>query len=162
MTDNELLAYSQEHLFYEIQMFLDVSKLNFGNILNKDIRKLLNNIKTESFVIHLRNLITFLYPTKSVSKTDVYAKNFFSNPDLWESTRPPISQTLENARNRAHKEMGHITTERISGINDPKKSWEIKQLTDEIVPILKLFCDSADKSKLDNNILRLFSLHYEN
>ena len=151
LTDKELIEYSKEHLFYEIWMLLEVSKIK-----NVSEQVLINMI-VESFVVHLRNLITFLYSTNSLRPTDIYAKDFFPNPKIWQSKRPPISQTLEQARNRAHKEMGHLTTERIAGVDDINKSWNMGELINEIVPILKLFCDSADKEKLDESISKLLN-----
>ena len=152
LTDKELLEYSKEHLCYEIWMLLEVGKIEntFGQVFT--------NMVIESFVVHLRNLITFLYPTSSVHSTDISAKDFFINPDIWESKRPSLSQILENARNRAHKEMGHLTTERITGADDPKKAWNRSELINEIVPILSLFCGSADKNKLDESVSKLLNL----
>ena len=78
----------------------------------------------ELFGLHLRNLITFLYPTRNQQDTDVYARDYFSDKGEWERIAPPLSATLDTARRRANKELGHLTTERIDGFQDRKK-WGI-------------------------------------
>ncbi|MEK7107539.1 MAG: hypothetical protein AAB899_05135 [Patescibacteria group bacterium] len=139
--NNDFLDYSKEHIFYEVQMLLKVKDL----ILLDKPSGLAKLIAIESFAIHLRNLITFLYPTKNPRNTDVYAKDFFSDPRKW---REVISEGLEKARERANKEVGHLTTGRIAG-TPSEKEWKVRELTEEIVPVLKSFCVRADKSKLN-------------
>lgn len=151
LNDAALKEYSGEHLFYEVDMLFKVRSYLFNL---KEAEWLQRMTAIESFVIHLRNLITFLYPTTNTKDTDIYARAFFTNPSGWS---PKIPVILEKARERAHKEVGHLTTERIVGAGDPRKEWPIKELTDEITPILKSFCTSADKAKLDERILKLFS-----
>ena len=150
--DDDFLAYSKEHVFHEVQMLFYTRTLLLNNSWDES-RKLLKNAIIESFVIHLRNLITFLYPTKNPWDMDVYAKDFFSDPNKWEEVIP---KSLEKARERANKEVGHLTTERIIGA-PPEKDWLVAELTEEILPILKSFCDRADKGKLDmvvSNLLK--------
>jgi len=146
---NDFLAYSKEHIFYEVQKLLEVRDL----ILLGRPSGLFKMIAIESFAIHLRNLITFLYPTKNPRGTDVYARDFFLEPEKWEEV---ISKNLEDARDRASKEVGHLTTGRITG-TPPGKEWLVKELTEEIVPILRSFCVRADKNKLDSSISKLLN-----
>jgi len=109
----------------------------------------------EAFVIHLRCLINFLYPLR-VDEDDILAKHFFSNQEEWDLEKPTITTPLIEARTRANKEVGHLTKMR-KAIADPGKPWAINELTDEIIPILKRFCDLADKNKLDVKISTLLS-----
>ncbi len=152
LSDEELSVYSGEHLLYEIEMMFDVLQVDISN-LPPQFRM---NMTVELFALHLRNLITFLYPTQNQHDTDVYARDYFPDKDEWERIAPPLSATLDTARRRANKELGHLTTERIEGFQDRKK-WEIISLTKEIVPILQLFCSSASKSKLNTNVAQLVS-----
>lgn len=107
------------------------------------------NFLIESFCIHLRNIITFLYSTEHQKPTDIYAHHYCA--DI-ESKISPISESLTSARERCHKEVGHLTTERISDISDPKKSWDRLALAKEIFLLLKLFSEDADKNKLSENV----------
>lgn len=151
LTDEELLDYSEEHLFYEVEMLLNVSALSTENL-----PQIIRNIRVESFAIHLRNLIIFFYPTSTVFPTDVYASHFFSDTNEWRRICPPLSQTLRDAKKRADKEVGHLTMERIAGTNDPRKEWDIRGLVNEITPIIKLFCASADNNRLHHRTSTLF------
>ena len=152
LTDKELLNYSHEHLLYEIKMFTGVSKINTENFSGGD-KQFITNVVLESFAIHLRNLINFLYPINPVRDTDVVAKYFFANQDDWGKICPILSKTLEKARTRANKEVGHLTVERIAGTNNLDKAWKIGGLVDEVIPIIKLFSKHADENKLDKDIL---------
>ena len=139
-------------------MLKSVAALDPSCIANVRLGGFLTNLRVESFAIHLRNLINFLYSDPSgVRDTDVHAGNFYSEKGLWEKVRPAISQTLEIARKRANKEVGHLTTERISGSNDPRKPWNIGDLTEEILSVLKLFSSSADKDKLGARVIDLLN-----
>lgn len=152
MNNVELIKYSEEHIFYEIEMFY----LSAIEELPKE-SKFYSNIIIESFVIHLRNLITFLYPTSHKENTDVCAEDFFLNKKEWINICPLISDSLNDYRIRANKEMGHLTLSRIYGILDSKKSWARNIIVKEIFVLLKLFCDNADKNKLNKNVVTIVS-----
>ncbi|MEK7101033.1 MAG: hypothetical protein AAB921_02950 [Patescibacteria group bacterium] len=139
-TSQELFE-SQEHLIYETEMLFAVFRQNNFQALEKDLRFAL----LESFTLHLRNFINFFYPEKEFN-TDIYAKDFFV-PGEWKSVVPPISPALETARKRANKEVGHLTTERISGVTK-KKEWQMGELALEISLLIELFCKRATAKEL--------------
>ena len=73
----------------------------------------------ESFAIHLRNLIDFFYTQSGNAQTDdLVAANFFDSPSAWNLGAMP--QLLKDARERANKEISHITYKR-KGETDPTK-----------------------------------------
>ncbi|MGB9765781.1 MAG: hypothetical protein ACPLZD_10580, partial [Candidatus Saccharicenans sp.] len=47
--------------------------------------KVINNILVESFVIHMRNIINFLY--QHGKRDDVTARDFVIDPNKWEEQR---------------------------------------------------------------------------
>jgi hypothetical protein len=98
-SDAYLIAYSEEHVFYEFDMFLWVAQVcgrgaKLAAPTEADTTRL-SNVLIEAFVVHLRNVIDFLYLDKP-KKTDVVAADFFA-PGGWEGLRPPISATLDSA-----------------------------------------------------------------
>ena len=99
------------------------------------------NALIESFAIHLRTLIAFLYGTKKYA-SDVVAADFFYKPGEWSKVRSPISASLKQARTRASQEIGHLTTKRIAG-TPKQKEWAIAGLTKEILTQLKRFSKGA-------------------
>lgn len=154
--ENEyLLRYSEEHLLYEVSMLfglvkiLSVTKKSEGGLDNIEKNALL-----ESFGIHLRNLIDFLYCTVK-KQDDVVAADFLDEGE-WSRIRPEITKTLSYARTRANKEFMHLTSRRISGTPD-NKQWEFRALSTEIKPALKLFVESADSGKLSPKTVSLIN-----
>jgi hypothetical protein len=151
LSNEQLRLYFNEHVRYEMQQLINTTDAIARKL---PIHNGLQYMVVESFAIHLRNLITFLYPY-SKRENDVCAEDFFININAWNNLRPKISLTLEHAKDRADKEIGHLTTLRQFGTPESKK-WDVVSLTDEIFPTLKLFCDSADKSKLNSEFQPLW------
>jgi hypothetical protein len=141
LTDTQLYEYFAEHVRYEIQLLLNAA----WAISNKlKVPQGLEYMPVEAYAIHMRNLITFLYPPASPRKDDVCAKHFFIEETKWDSVRPGISQILIIARTRAHKEIGHLTTSRHAGT--PKgKEWDIRNFTAELMPVIETFSETADR-----------------
>jgi hypothetical protein len=127
LSEKKLREYSAEHLRYEIEMFLAIGQiLRSGNIRTQAEK----NALLESFAIHLRNLIAFLYSAKKYP-SDVVAADFFDKASAWSTLRSPISSSLTKARTRANTEVGHLTTMRVSG-TPAHKEWAVAGLTKEI------------------------------
>ena len=153
LSESELTAYSGEHLRYEIQMFFATAQILSRMSLSdppSDLEIVANNAYTESFVIHLRNLIEFLYPKRS-KKNSVVADDFFVNPMEWKRTRPKIPKSVDNARGRSHRELAHLTSDRLSVIPSAKR-WAFIDLATEIKCLLDTFANSASPARLDARI----------
>jgi len=153
-TDAYLLAYSSEHLAYEVDMFFGMVELrlrpSFPSLLSVSADPIrLNNALIESFVVHFRNIIDFLYVDRP-RPTDVVASDFF-DPAAWESRKPPLSGTLDTARRRANKELAHLTTDRIPGA-PPEKIWDFNGLANELRPILRLFVTNGNGTRLSPSV----------
>ncbi len=155
LSDSELLAYSHEHLRYELWMFLRLGDLLPARYPENEQEKLVNNALIEAFVVHLRNLIAFLYPDK-VASLDIIAEDFFSDPDSWELIRPQISRSLVEARDRAHREIAHLTTARVSG-RTAKKVWPFSALIAELKVLMKLFVEHASSERLHPSVKELLA-----
>lgn len=154
LNNEELRLYFLEHVRYEVQLLMNAV---IAIDQKMQVPTGLECMIVESFSIHLRNLITFLYPY-TFRSNDVCAKNFFLRAGTWEGVRPELSNTLKQAKTRADVEVGHLTTLRKNGTPD-NKTWDVKGLAMEIFPIFKLFCESADKVSLYSDIAKLQS-HY--
>lgn len=141
LTTESLHAYFKEHVEYEMWMLFAIK----DSISLED--QVSRNARVESFAIHLRNLITFFYPTQNTKTTDVYARDFFTNKSEWIDSCPVISTKLIKARERAHREVGHLTTHRISG-TPKEKAWDMTDLCEEILPIIRFFYVSARPAPL--------------
>ena len=132
--------YSEEHLWYEIDMLVGIGKyLSAPTIVGGstlDDARRINNLLVEGFGIHIRNIIDFLYLDRP-QPADIIASDFCP-PGAWDRVRPPISSAFTRARTRANKELAHLTTARIAGAV-PEKKWDTIVLLNELKPMLKLW-----------------------
>jgi len=154
--DQYLLAYSADHVFYEVDHFFWLADVisrptTIFSAQSPDAAVRTKNIFIEGFGLHLRNIIDFLYPRRlRVTDTDIVAADFLPN-GKWDAIKPPISATLIAARIRADKEIAHLTTDRICG-TPPEKAWECQALANELKSIFRLMCDNALSSRLASNV----------
>ena len=142
LSDADLTTYSSEHLLYEFQLLYFAAR-ELGR-LDKPQAKA--SVLIESFGIHLRNLIDFFcIPTGKEREDDVIASDFCPG---WSEK---ISAILEDARERANKELNHLTLKR-KAASDPKKPWDVNGLYKEIIAIAQRFVSQADSKKLSVEI----------
>ena len=148
-SDSYLLAFSAEHVAYEVDMFFGmVEVLTRPSVISAPSVAEANRLKNaviEVFAIHLRNLIDFLYLERP-QPTDVLAADFCAT-GVWEAVKPPITNSLEAARVRANKEIAHLTSQRIAGA-PPEKAWDPRALAAEIRPLLQLVVSKSEASRL--------------
>ena len=135
----DLAAFANEHLSYEANMFaMTRDRLFHGVVQVLDL-----NVFLESWILHLRNLVDFFYPT-NVQPDDVIALDYAPN---WSSQCPPISLVLATARKRAHKELSHLTTGRKPS-SSPDKKWDFGSVSTEMKPVIDAFIPLAQPGTL--------------
>ncbi len=122
-----------DHLKYELEMLQDVaSVLSVGHQYPRTV----GNALVESFVIHARGLIMFLYYAPR-EDDDVMAVDYFPEGE-WETMRPEMPPVLRNTLVRASKEVAHLTTFRI-GKDLVEKRWEHPLIARGIFNIFRVF-----------------------
>jgi hypothetical protein len=137
MTDDELSAYSAEHLMHELSMLWELAEILPSRKAGTETSALL-----ESFAVHLRNLIEFFcYPRKGGY---VRAGHFFDDPGKWPRTLTP---ELKKLLKRANTEVSHLTEHRVDG-NPPQKEWDVGGMVTVIEKIAKTFAQTASPKKL--------------
>jgi hypothetical protein len=139
----EKLRLASKDLLYEIDMFDSMARALLLRLAGKSR---ISNAFVESFAIHARNLIYFLY-ADSPKKDEVTASNYFMGRVKWEEVRPAISDTLESAWGRADREIAHLTFER-QKVTLAKKGWPVAEIHRDIFSVLGLFLLSAPDSLL--------------
>lgn len=129
---NEELQQASNHLHYEIWMLSSLAQAIGSGIAREGW---LTNALLESFVIHVRGVMDFLY-NDSPQTDDVVAQDFFPSASNWFQIRPQRSDLLIAAKKRAAKEVAHLTyaspdiSERPDGANnqwrkDPPRQWSV-------------------------------------
>jgi hypothetical protein len=175
--DAYLLAFSQEHLWYEVWMFYEmvdaltrqtapgyvasttsptvvavVAPPGMPNSIapppgaSTGLTVVMANTCVEGFMVHLRNLIDFMWPTQ-IHDTDVVAADFCV-AGAW---KRPINQALSNARTRVHKELAHLTSDRISG-SPRRKQWPYVRISAAVGDALRDFAATASLSRLSPRV----------
>lgn len=155
-TISDLQIISDQHLFYEIEMLVG-SAVVLTKIQSLASQILVNSL-IESFVIHLRNLLDFLYSgdisekltKKPPHRDDVIAEDFFDDPSTWQKDRPKKSDTLKAAHVRAHKEVAHLTYDRLNQKQETK-GWKYNELLNEINLIVQTFIRLVPKDRVGDN-----------
>jgi hypothetical protein len=148
-SDEDLVAIS-EHLLYEIDLLYKTARVlaTFGHAQDSKAI-IIRNALLESFAIHTRNLIDFFYQDKPNSD-QVIAQDFFDNGDLWVQQRPTKSQFLKKTSIRVHKEVAHLSYDRLK-VTSEKKEWKWINIAAEIGKVLKKFHELVPDSRVSND-----------
>jgi hypothetical protein len=146
-SDAEALEYADEHLIYEVGT-LRVCR----DVLANGPPQVLKNSMIESYAIHLRNLIDFLYP-QNTQATDVTFRDYIPKTLKWSPSK--VTASLRMARDMANRQIAHLTTHRFPGIH-PGKRWELSR-ADEVQERLKDFAEKADPGRLSEKVRNFLS-----
>jgi hypothetical protein len=130
-----------EHLVYEVWMFAETARMlsTRGAIRDPaDEERVIVNALLESFTIHTRSLLDFLYPPSRPKGDDVVAEDFFDDPKVWYRQRPAKSDLLKGVHKRVAKEIAHLTYARI-GITPEAKRWPFVAITTDLLQVFQRF-----------------------
>jgi len=116
---------------YEVPMLLSLVNIL---AIDKNGKGIIYNALLESFLIHARILIEFLYRDKPYKDT-ITANQYFKSDRTWENIRPPKSKLLEETENNAHKYLAHLTYTRLK----EKKLWPYIKIAKDIETALNVF-----------------------
>ena len=148
-SDDELRKVSDD-LFYEIRMFECVAK---GMALGITGEGVINNAFLESFGIHARNLLDFLYAERP-QHDDVVAEDWFSSDVKWHQIRPVKSEALKKVHKRVAKELAHLTYARLC-VTPETKTRPFIDIFNDIRKVLDVFLDSVPEDRFGNRCKKL-------
>ena len=147
MRDERLYWFSEAHIYYEIDMLHRTSLRLLGR---ED--GVYNNALVESYALHLRNMIEFLYLSPK-RDDDVNALHYVKSKSAWLEARgkePPPG--LAAAKIRADKQVAHLTKRRFAD-GAPEKLWRPGVELPEITTGLALFLEHAKPELLHRKVL---------
>ena len=154
-SDEELQDIS-EHLHYEIQMLYGtawmLAAFRVPTTLSPLEQHIVHNALLESFTIHVRNLLDFLYGPGS-KPDDVLSDDFFDDPSLWPQKRPPKSSLLAEAHKRVGKEVAHSTYGRLK-VTPETKPWSYLLIAREIGAVLQEFIKFVPTIRLNERVMK--------
>ncbi len=134
----EELRKSSNHLHYELQMFQGLVRGMGSGIAGE--RNVISNSLVEAFAIHVRVLIHFFY--SSPIKDDVVAEDFIEN---WEI--PNMTEILEVAKDRADKEVAHLTFARLK-VTPDQKGWNFLEISNDLQAVINKFIELVPREIL--------------
>ncbi|NQU77996.1 hypothetical protein HQ544_04850 [Candidatus Falkowbacteria bacterium] len=135
------------HLYYEILMLNETAKLSD---VNDGVK---NNSYLESFTVHSRILIDFLFkPNRGREKNDIFAVDYFDESTDWDIGEIP--EILKKAKKRVGKEIVHLTTSRVEVILD-EKGWNRVEICKQINEKFTVFINSAPDKKISPALISL-------
>ena len=129
---------------YEVWMLRSLANILAIDNQGKGV---IHNALVESFLIHARILIEFLYKNKTHEDT-VRASQYFTSDSHWESIRPPKTKLLEDTEQNAHEHLAHLTYTRL----EEKKQWPFIKIANDIKTVLQVFYENLpeDFNKVGN------------
>jgi hypothetical protein len=151
LTDEQLLAFSGEHLLHELSMLWELAE-----ILPQRKEGTCEYVALiESFATHLRNLIEFLF--FSIKGDYVRAQQFFDDPAAWS---PELTSDFKKLLERANNEVDHLTVRRVDG-NPPEKAWPTDEILRQLETVAKEFAAKASGKKLHSKVREFLHLPLE-
>lgn len=137
-----------EHVAYEIKTLLDTH----GMLVRGEVKPgtPLHDAVLESFAVHLRNLVEFLFD-KVKHPDNARAEHFFGDPAVWHKLRGHKPHDLDKAQTQAHKQIAHITYDRVGA----DKDWYVGTLAEQVSEVCRTFLDNADEDRLGPKLLEL-------
>jgi hypothetical protein len=101
----------------------------------------LGNALVESFVLHVRVLIEFLY-SGTPRSDDGIAADLVRDQAEWLKARGNLTPLLKEVKRRADKEIAHMTLARL-GLHEAARDWGIRKVHAEISTPLALFIEQV-------------------
>lgn len=140
----EELVESSGHLHYEYSMLIGLANVQSTGDFGEGI---INNALLESFTVHSRVLLHFLY-SRNPREDDVIAEDFLDDEDKWLSIRPQKSGTLDAIHPRVGKEVAHLTYAR-QDVTPETKPWPFIEIANEINAIFTEYIKLVPPENLD-------------
>ena len=134
----------EELLSYEIRMFKDTYK-ELAFFENFDQFK--RNLLIESLALHTRVLFDFFY-CKQKHKDDIIAQDLLQSHTAWAKIRPQPPKILKEAKQKADKQLAHLSLARIKLKKDNKHGWNFYAINKEMDKTINLFYDTKEKAHL--------------
>jgi hypothetical protein len=138
-----LRCFAEEHLLYEAGMLYEIT----GKLMNRHHRddQVVENALLESFGIHNRSLIDFLWQEQPMRKTDAIARDWIED---WRA--PEMSGLLKGVKDRVGKEMLHLSYNRLD-VPDDEKGWTVLGIGPEVIGAFLKFVTEAPRSLVPEN-----------
>ena len=152
VTDDDYWKYSDDHIAYEVEMFswlaAFLSDPSTRLLAPPADAKRLNNALIESFALHLRNLLEFLFDHKN---RDHIVAEQFCEAGAWKLDPKDKPAVLGKAWGAANEQIAHLTDKR-KPRDSPDKVWPCKEIADAIRPLIERFTANNLTDRLSQKV----------
>jgi len=124
---SSVLREASGHVWYEIWMLLSVGCALAGPLLGEGVAR---NAFVESFALHARSLVGFLFGGK-VRPTDLIAADYFDSAARWAKLRGGMPPELRVIGPRVRGEIAHLSYERLA-VTAETKGWDVPAIVKAI------------------------------
>ncbi len=149
ISNNELIAFSSEHLYYEIWMFYEVA----FKLARREADPITGNALIESFGIHAAIILDFMLNNKDKAD-DAIANDYVMDKTVWRNIASGYRKKLNFIYKRRDKELAHLSYERLK-VGTDRKQWNFIAIGREIFDLVDCFIDSSYKTLIHPNMLKL-------
>ncbi len=140
---SEVLCSASGHLHYEFIMFNSLAQAVMSDVLGQGP---LHDAVLESFTLHARILLGFLYAEKP-RLGDVIAEDYFDEPSQWLDKRPKMTETLSLIHKRVGKLVAHLTYDRLE-VTPEDKIWPVDRIIEDMDIAFAAFLEHVSKDRL--------------
>jgi hypothetical protein len=164
LTDDELKAYAEEHLQYEVDMLTWSAGVLAFLASHKDkgaLPLVINNGLLNTFGVHARTLIDFIYSRsrKSDHPSDIIIEDFIDEATL-KNNLSGISPLLNKTLHKANKQIAHLTINRIE-YGEVGKEWKFIEVAQHICQALASIAPCIPSSRISDNLKQKISRQLE-
>ena len=152
-TQDELREASK-HVFWGMRYLSERLELilRYSNKANEGEVSGILNSANDSFLIHGRKMVEFLYnSSKNIFDNDLIAEDFFGIPEKWRDLRPKQSDILRQTKQDVGKLLVHFTYRAIE-YSSGRFTWKISDIYVGVFRTLQKFLTVVDPSLLDKKM----------
>jgi hypothetical protein len=160
LSDEELMDYADHHIIYELEMLRWTTAV-MGSLApvreEGQLAWACNNALLNSFSIHARNLIDFLY-LRSLGgdrPTDIIVQDYIDEETLTHHL-PPITSLLRQAKRKADKQAVHLTLDRVA-YEKSGKEWSFVQIVADIMGAFRAIAPVFPETRTSESFRQLIS-----
>lgn len=161
-TDEELKQYADEHVLYELSMLHETAALLAAYQFQGPYSEAVYNALLESFLVHARNLVDFLYKESEFGgarTTDVVVEDYLLVPNQLQAL-VPVTQLLRDTKIRADKQVSHLTTNRATEYIAENKGLAYLQVYADILLAFKSVANFLSSQKVSDRFFGIIDDHY--
>jgi hypothetical protein len=139
-----------EHLAYEVQTTFDLAAALIAISGKPHASMVVRSALLESFTIHVRQLVGFLWGERPAQQTEpaAYAADYYA-PEEWARIRPTRPPELDPVESSKVGPGGAHLTYRHGPTMPDEREWSPIKICTALDPAIRCFIDNVDRAKLD-------------